>query len=57
MVCHRRAGKTVAAVNECVIRGLYTPKLVDRYAYIDPFIQQALDVACLYLKEAASPFI
>jgi phage terminase large subunit len=57
MVCHRRAGKTVAAVNECVIRGLYTPKKDARYAYVAPFRQQAKETAWLYLKEAARPFI
>ena len=57
MVCHRRAGKTVAAVNECVIRGLYTPKKDARYAYVAPFRQQAKEVAWLYLKDAARPFI
>ena len=57
MVCHRRAGKTVAAVNECVIRGLYTPKKDARYAYVAPYRQQAKEVAWIYLKEAARPFI
>jgi len=57
MVCHRRAGKTVAAVNECVIRGLYTPKRNARYAYVAPFRQQAKEVAWIYLKDAARPFI
>ena len=57
MVCHRRAGKTVAAVNECVIRGLYTPKKDARYAYVAPFRQQAKEVAWLYLKDAARPFV
>ncbi len=57
MVCHRRAGKTVAAINECVIRGLYTPKKDARYAYIAPYRQQAKEVAWLYLKDAARPFI
>ena len=57
MVCHRRAGKTVAAINECVIRGLYTPKKDARYAYVAPFRQQAKETSWLYLKDAARPFI
>ena len=57
MVCHRRAGKTVAAVNECIIRGLYTPKSDARYAYVAPFRQQSKEVAWVYLKAAARPFI
>ncbi len=57
MVCHRRAGKTVASVNELIIRALYTPKKNARYAYIAPFYRQAKDVAWQYLKEAALPFV
>lgn len=57
MVCHRRAGKTVASVNELLIRALYTPKKNARYAYIAPFYRQAKDVAWQYLKEAAEPFV
>ncbi len=56
MVCHRRAGKTVAAVNELVIRALYTKKKNARYAYIAPFYRQAKDVAWQYLKEACEGF-
>ena len=57
MVCHRRAGKTVAAVNELVLRSLYTTKKNARYAYIAPFYRQAKDVAWTYLKEAVSEFV
>ena len=52
LVCHRRAGKTVACVYEAVIRALYTPKKNARYAYIAPYYKQAKDVAWQYLKEA-----
>jgi hypothetical protein len=52
LVCHRRAGKTFACVNEAVIRALYTPKENARYAYIAPFYKQAKDVAWTYLKDA-----
>ncbi|RLA02482.1 MAG: hypothetical protein DRQ42_00570 [Gammaproteobacteria bacterium] len=57
IVAHRRCGKTVASVNELLIRALYTPKTDARYAYIAPFYRQAKDVAWSYLKEAARPFI
>ena len=57
MVCHRRAGKTVASVNELLVRALYTTKHNARYAYIAPFYRQAKDVAWTYLKEAAEPFV
>lgn len=54
LVCHRRAGKTVAAIYETLIRSLYTPKKNARYAYIAPFYKQAKDVAWQYLKEATA---
>lgn len=56
MVCHRRAGKTVAAVNELILRALYTRKKNARYAYIAPFYRQAKDVAWQYLKDAVRQF-
>lgn len=56
MVCHRRAGKTVAAVHELVLRALYTKKHNARYAYVAPFYRQAKDVAWVYLKEATKSF-
>jgi len=52
LICHRRAGKTVAAVNELVIRALYTNKKNARFAYIAPFRQQAKQIAWVYLREA-----
>ena len=57
IVAHRRAGKTVACVNELIIRALYTKKPNPRYAYIAPFYSQAKDVAWTYLKQFAAPFI
>ena len=56
LVCHRRAGKTVAAVNELVVRALYTEKKNARFAYIAPFRQQAKQIAWVYLKEATRDF-
>jgi len=52
LVCHRRAGKTVACVNDLVTRAVYTRKKNARYGYIAPFFRQAKDVAWVYLKEA-----
>ena len=56
MVCHRRAGKTVACINELVARAVYTQKKNARYAYIAPFYRQAKDVAWQYLKESTAQF-
>lgn len=53
MVCHRRAGKTVACVNELVGRAIYSKRKRPRYAYIGPFINQAKKIAWEYLKEAS----
>lgn len=57
MVAHRRSGKTVASVNEMVIRALYSKKHNPRYAYIAPFYSQAKNVAWTYLKDATRQFI
>ena len=56
MIAHRRSGKTVASVNELIIRALYTQKPNARYAYIAPFREQSKDVAWEYLKQYAEPF-
>jgi len=55
MVCHRRAGKTVACIFDLVLRALYTTKKNARYAYIAPTYSQAKDVAWQYLKDAVAP--
>lgn len=51
LVAHRRAGKTVACVNELVTRALYSRKKRPRYAYIAPQLKQAKKIAWEYLKE------
>lgn len=53
LVCHRRAGKTVACVNDLIARALYTKKKNARYAYVAPFYRQAKEIAWSYLKEFA----
>ena len=37
IVAHRRAGKTVATINDTVERALYTKKPNARYSYIAPY--------------------
>lgn len=51
MVAHRRAGKTVACINEAVTRALYSQRKRPRYAYIGPLLKQAKKIAWEYLKE------
>lgn len=50
LVCHRRAGKTVACVAELVLSALITNKQDARYAYVCPQYNQAKDVAWMYVK-------
>lgn len=57
LVCHRRAGKTVAAINDLVIGALECRKPRPQYAYIAPFRNQAKLVAWEYLKHYAQPFL
>ncbi len=51
MVCHRRAGKTVGAINEAVGRAIYNKRKRPRYAYIAPLRSQAKKVSWEYVKE------
>ena len=50
IVAHRRAGKTVAAINDTIKRALEFGREDGRFAYVAPFRQQAKDVAWSYLK-------
>jgi len=53
VVAHRRAGKTVACINE-LIKGALTCHLPNpRFAYVAPTFGQAKDVVWEYLKEFA----
>ena len=52
-VCHRRAGKTVALINELVRAAVTCERSDPRYAYCAPFYAQAKDVAWTYLKKYA----
>jgi hypothetical protein len=50
-VAHRRAGKTVADINELIIGALKCDKPNPRFAYVAPQLNQAKDIAWVYLKE------
>jgi len=57
LVCHRRAGKTVALVNDLIL-GALECKLPDpQLAYIAPNYQQAKRIAWEYLKHYSAPLI
>lgn len=50
-VAHRRAGKTVADINELVIGACKCKLANPRFAYVAPQLNQAKDIAWTYLKE------
>lgn len=54
LVCHRRFGKTVLAVNTLVDAAARCGKLNPRLAYIAPFRNQAKDIAWQYFKQFGS---
>jgi phage terminase large subunit len=55
LVAHRRAGKTVAAINDLIKRAITEGNRSAQYAYIAPFRSQAKRVAWDYLKFYAAP--
>lgn len=57
MVCHRRAGKTVAAVNDLIVGALECRLPRPQFAYVAPFRNQAKLIAWEYLKHYSAPFI
>jgi len=57
MVCHRRAGKTVALVNELIKGAATCPLPNPRFAYIAPLYKQAKEIAWTYLKQGVAPLL
>jgi phage terminase large subunit len=55
IVAHRRAGKTVACVNDAIRRAIQLAIPHGRYAYVAPFLTQAKQVAWEYIKHYARP--
>jgi hypothetical protein len=55
LVAHRRAGKTVAAINDLIRAAITAQGPNPLYAYIAPFRSQAKSVAWSYLKSFAAP--
>ena len=53
VVCHRRFGKTVMAINHLLRDAVLTSKPNPRFAYIAPTYRQAKSVAWDYLKQFA----
>jgi phage terminase large subunit len=55
-VAHRRAGKTVACVNELIKAAATSEKNNPRFAYVAPQLNQAKDIAWSYLLEYTDCF-
>lgn len=55
MVCHRRAGKTTAVINDLVVRALRTKKQHARYGYLGPTYKQTKLVVWAALKRIVTP--
>jgi phage terminase large subunit len=56
LVAHRRAGKTVAAINDLISKACYNVREAPRYGYIAPFLKQAKQIAWDYLKRFSAPY-
>jgi len=54
---HRRAGKTVALVNDIIFGALECQKYKPQLAYVGPTYSQAKRVAWSYLKDYAEPYL
>src|SRR3989338_6407069 len=54
LVCHRRAGKSVAVINDLVVRALRTQKPRWFGAYVAPYMGQARQISFAYLKLAVN---
>jgi hypothetical protein len=54
-VAHRRAGKTVATLNDLIRAAWMCSKSEPRFAYVAPTYAQAKDVAWAYLKRFTAP--
>lgn len=56
-MAHRRAGKTVACINELIKAAITCNEPDGRFAYLAPLYNQAKDVAWDYLKRFAQPVL
>ncbi len=54
LVCHRRFGKTVFAINELIHQGMKNKNHKPQYAYIAPTYKQAKMIAWEFLKDFTS---
>lgn len=57
LVWHRRAGKTVACINDLIDKAIQCQLPFPQYGYIAPFYSQAKSIAWVYLKHYAGDLI
>lgn len=57
IVAHRRAGKTVACVNDLLRAALMCKRDAGRFGYIAPQFNQVKDIAWAYVKRYAEPVL
>ena len=57
LVAHRRAGKTVAAINDIIRAAVMSRTPLPLYGYVAPYRSQAKSVVWEYLKHYAQPII
>ena len=57
LVAHRRAGKTVAAVNEIIKQAALNTSGTGLYGYVAPYRSQAKSISWDYMKRYARPLI
>jgi hypothetical protein len=57
VVAHRRCGKTVACINELIVKALLESKKDGRYAYVAPYYSQAKNIAWDYLLRFSKPIM
>ena len=55
VVAHRRCGKTVACINDLIVKALTEGKADGRYAYLAPYYAQAKSIAFDYLMRFSEP--
>jgi phage terminase large subunit len=56
-VAHRRAGKTVACINDLIRAAATCTKEAGRFSYVAPYYSQAKSVAWEYLKKFSQPLL
>ena len=57
VVAHRRCGKTVACINDLIVKASLEGKKDGRYAYVAPYYSQAKNIAWDYLVRFAEPLL